>query len=631
MNDSIIDSKDALEQPTENPRKTNEKSFRVHMLGGTGVGKTCFIAGLALLNRQSNRESFVLVKNECSQTKQVFNSLRKMLESGRWPGKTSILDNLQFVIKKGSKRADIELADFSGESFTDAMQRGDDTTAALQVQRLVKESDMLLLLLDGSLVDRGEKFHGQSQIQAIFERMEYESFNDLEIAVILTKSDLCQLRPVRTGKDLEELVQERAPDIYNFLSDHPKIKTHWIPLSVCGPEGLGPNGEPIYEKLSPQGYQAFFDVLLSRNKREFIKRFYYASLVLALSMLLMLGWWQLRERQITLEKDQINNLNFLVRDLPEKVHPRNEPFLIKRYEDEFRKIKEKIEQASSIESLQLESDKLSKIPKQHQELVHDNLDSLKNFANRRKELLLFEVVIAAREIGTLELINASSAYLSEFPKGQNSDQVNLWLAEIKELEYASDRARVRSIAVTSATQLAYKKEEIRKFLEKHRQKLVEDELQAISEALGIAADLLISRNYSCKLVRTTLDKPRNHSVEINLNGEKIAYFGDSGSVREKSWNKDIELSWKSGQTIKITLLGSGKQEMAYFQDDTPISIVLLAKSSVPSGYKSVSSYWFWSEDFPETRPPFEIKFTCKELSIDRLKVISDYIHPGTKW
>ncbi|MFN9344192.1 MAG: TRAFAC clade GTPase domain-containing protein, partial [Planctomycetota bacterium] len=151
MNATNEDSTASEEQASVS--SASEKNLiRVQLLGGSKAGKTCFIAGLALLNEQSDGETFVLVNDQNSETMAVFNELRQTLSRGRWPAKTSMPSSLRFALKGAANfgpirkplRANVQLTDFSGESFTDAMQRGDDNEAALQVRQMLANADFLM-------------------------------------------------------------------------------------------------------------------------------------------------------------------------------------------------------------------------------------------------------------------------------------------------------------------------------------------------------------------------------------------------------------------------------------------------------------------------------------------------------
>ena len=120
---TAVDNQDDVRRHSELAAPSSQvRPVRIQMLGESGVGKTCFLAGLALLNEQTGGRSFVLPTDD--KTKAVFDRLRETLVKGRWPSKTSIVEELSFVVDRGARRVEVRLNDFAGESFTDAMKRG---------------------------------------------------------------------------------------------------------------------------------------------------------------------------------------------------------------------------------------------------------------------------------------------------------------------------------------------------------------------------------------------------------------------------------------------------------------------------------------------------------------------------
>ena len=114
-----------------------------------------------------------------------------------------------------------------------------------------------------------------------------------------------------------------------------------------------------------------------------------------------------------------------------------------------------------------------------------------------------------------------------------------------------------------------------------------DEKASIASARDIASELLAPRQYQCKLIRTSrLDTPRDHGVNIYIADELIANYDDSGDVREKSWNRDFTVSWNAGQPIRIVLSNYDgfDQDMAYFENRTPMAITILSGTSKPTRY-----------------------------------------------
>ncbi|MFN9290204.1 MAG: TRAFAC clade GTPase domain-containing protein, partial [Planctomyces sp.] len=131
---------------------TYDHYLKVQMLGDCGAGKTAMAAGLAVLSEKSSADrTFFPLDND---TKQQFEKWRNTLRNGTWPEKTSVNTTLRFAAVKGGDHINVELSDFPGEHFLDAMQRGCIGKEAEQFQKSVKCADVLMLLLDGEKLQR---------------------------------------------------------------------------------------------------------------------------------------------------------------------------------------------------------------------------------------------------------------------------------------------------------------------------------------------------------------------------------------------------------------------------------------------------------------------------------------------
>lgn len=606
---------------------------RIQMIGGSGVGKTCFLAGLALLNQQTDGRSFVLPTD--AGTKAVFDKLRDTLSTGHWPEKTNIVNKLSFAVVRGPIRVDVELSDFKGEDFTDSMKRGNTTQESEQIRSLVNDADLLMVLLDGASVDRKEDFSTAPLIQAVFQRMVAQGNGNLDVAVVLTKSDLCRSTPVNTSDDLQQLVQHRAPNLANFLQGQ-VIHTHWIPSSVCGPNGTDATGAPIYDLLAPQGYEAIFDQLFRRQRRPRNRLLLRVAAGAAFVVFMSLSWRIFQGQDVERQKQRIGDRTIPTSEVAEYVSPENEPQLRERYEEDFAKAKKDIEASGNVESIDLVLKRFEQIPGSHEPLVTSGLEQLKSQASDRKEQLLHKQVVDCQQLQTGDCVPLISKYLSEFPDGPHAEDMRKMLDDINQARYLTARGQVKAIPVTSPEALKKKGEAITGFLKDFGQLIDADEKAAITTARDIATELVSQRQYHCKLIRTSgLDTPRDHGVEIYIDMERIANYDDSGDVSEKNWNRDFTISWRSGQNVKVVLKNydARDQDMAYFENTTPVAIVLLASEQSPSRYATnpniISS--IFGTDFTSTRPAFKVKFECQELPQERLQVISDYLLPGDKW
>jgi hypothetical protein len=610
------------------PSAKSSATVRTQMLGESGVGKTCFLAGLALLNEQTDGHSFVLPTDNA--TKAVFDKLRDTLKDGRWPAKTSIVDELSFAIIRGRSRVDVQLSDFAGESFTDSMKRGNASEAAHQIQALISDADLLIVLLDGGAVDRKQDFTGAPLIQAVFERISTEGSGDLEAAVVLTKSDLCLNTPINTSDDLKRLVHDRAPDLSRFLQEQ-GLHTQWIPLSVCGPNATDESGSPIYASLAPQGYEAIFEQLFRRHNRPRNRRIRLWAAAAVFVLLMGIASVILRGQQVENQRQRIADRSIPTAEVAVTVSSENEPALRERYDEDFAKAKEDIEASGNIESIDLVLKRFEKVPATHESLVARSLERIRSQARDRKEQLLHKRIIDCQQLQTGDCAPLIEMYLIEFPDGPHADDMRLMLDNINQARYLTARGQVKAVPVTSTEALRKKIAAITDFLKDYGQLIDADEKLVIAAARDIASQLVTPRQYHCKLLRTSgIDGPRDHGVKILVNREQIANFDDSGDVTEKNWSREFTVDWLSGKPIQIVLVNYDgfNHDMAYFENDSPVAIVLLAGTNSPSRY---STGMFASQDFTKTRPPFKIAFECEELPPEKLKVISDYLLPGDKW
>lgn len=629
---TAVDNQDDVRRHSKLAAPTSQvQPVRIQMLGESGVGKTCFLAGLALLNEQTGGRSFVLPTND--KTKAVFDRLRETLVKGRWPSKTSIVEELSFVIDRGARRVEVQLNDFAGESFTDAMKRGNATEAAVQIKSLVSGADVLMVLLDGAAIDRDENFAGSPLIQAVFQRIREEGSTDLDAYVVLTKSDLCKSIPMTTSSDLKQVVETRAPDLARFLQEQ-SIRTVWIPVSVCGPNAIDDSGSPIYASLEPQGYEAIFEQLFrrsSRPKNQLIQR-----MIAAFALILFMGfaWSILRSRQVASQRNRIEDPTIPIVQIPGPVETTNEPLVRERYAEDFAKARDDIEASGNVESIALVLKRFDMIPPAHEQLIRGGLEQLKSQASIRKEQLLYKLVIDCQQLRTGDCVPLIKTYLSEFPEGPNAEELRKMLKDFDQARYLTARGFVKAVPVTSTEALRQKGGAITKFLDENGPgpNLMAEERVAMTLARDFAIQFVTSRQYQCRLVRTSgLDGPRDHAVQILVDSSSMQTFDGSGDVTEKNWDRKFPVHWKSGQSIKVTLVNYDgiKHDLAYFEDTSPIAILMLAKSSTPNRW--AAGIGWLSNDFTKTRPPFKITFECEELSAEKLQAISDYLLPGDKW
>src|SRR5271157_5039567 len=95
---------------------------RVCLLGSEGSGKTCFLAGLAVLG-EPNRHTRVTVKPTDSVTVDYLDELSRTLRCQQWPPPTSMTTILNMTIGLRGKLIDVLIVDYPGEDFRTELRR----------------------------------------------------------------------------------------------------------------------------------------------------------------------------------------------------------------------------------------------------------------------------------------------------------------------------------------------------------------------------------------------------------------------------------------------------------------------------------------------------------------------------
>lgn len=627
------DAHDFVDEGIHVPHASGQ-TLRLQLLGGSGVGKTCFIAGLSLLAEQSAGQSFVFPTDNVS--KKTFDTLRETLRGGNWPAKTSIADFIQFAIVRGQKRVDVRLSDFGGEGFLDAMMRGNENEAAEQVQSLVADADLLVMMLDGDAVDRVDAegnpvaFSSAPLIQSVFETMNKQSDQRVDVAVVLTKSDLCVEHPIRSSKDVQQVVRDRAPDVDRFLRQQ-GFDVAWIPLSMCGYGHGGGKTLPSYSQLSPEGYEELFQLLFQRQNRPRNRWLKIGLSAVVLCGVLFAAWIGAHRSGVEHERGIIEESQS-ISQLPAVVDDDNNDALRERYNKDLLDAKADIAQAGNVESVQHVLERYAKIPDLHQRLMAEELKELQRHADRRREMILYEAATNCLQLGTSDCVTLIADYLKTFPAGKHAEELAQKLDDIREARYLQARGNVKAIPVSSAESLRRKLDEMTQFLAGHSDRLTLEEKEAISHARDLAAQFLQSRQYHCTLVRTSgFDTSRDHGVEINVGGQRIALFDDSGDVIEKSWNRDFTVTWQAGTPLQVVIhnYDGRNQPIAFLENSSPTAILLFAGQHAPTRYH-VAEKWF-VDDFSTKRPDLKIQFRCQELDDEDVAAVKGYLLPGEKW
>ncbi len=631
-----------IEMPAEEPSTAvaapSETSvagprLRIQMIGDPGVGKTSFLGALGLI-AQSPKNRFIITPIG-SETKRRVDDLRTTFGQGVWPTKTFHGQSFTFQLHRRRQTVTIELDDISGESFVTAMRRGDENAAAARTTELIRQTDLLLLMVDGGKLDSDEDLSATDLIQAVTEKRLAIGHSLPHVAVVVTKADLCTKHPVRSSAQAQSRVFQRMAKLADTLHNHVD-HTHWFALSVCGFDkscGTADTNTKTFDqnanlitKFSPAGFGQLLDLFLTLadQPRRHYRRTMLAFVVAAVFMIIALlkyGDYEVQQQRLQIEDPQRR-----VQELPTEVGVENEPIYRGRVLELIRTVSDDIDRASAVREVDDVLLRVDNLPTLAQRLAADELATLDKRAQLRKEALLYERVTDAAQSGDAVRIGiAVDQYLMLFPSGPHAQQARAMLSKQEDKRRNRAREEIKSVIVRDAATLERKLELISKFLDQFDAIISPVESEQIRLALATARTMLRPSRYDVTLVRTAgLDRPRAHGIVVSVDGAEIAKFEDSGTVSEKIWNRTFNLRWQVGSRIEITMLNYRYRNntIAYFDAAGPLAILALARKNQPTRI---------GEAYLSDPPPVTVTMKCDQLPDATVTAIGQWVFPGEAW
>jgi hypothetical protein len=604
---------------------TQRQPLRIQMIGGPGVGKSSFIGALALLAESPQGGYFVAAIDV--DTKRRFDDLRASFRAGHWPPKTSAGIPMRCSIHGPKQRVAIELEDFSGEAFFAAMHRGDDDEVSQRVESLIHDADLLLIMIDGGALTSGGQLSQLPLIQAVAQQINAQHHrkkvrHEPQIAVVITKSDLCNGSPI-TPRQAKERLAEQLPALVTFLVDHTKPLA-WLPVSVCGYRAS--NATCDAGEFAPAGFDRVFDLLLSLADQplaHYGKAFAFAVIV---ALIVSIGLFHYRSEEAAGELALIENPVVRIDDLPAQVSVANEAAYRERIREAALDASVELRSAQSEDEIGRIINRFAALPAAAERIAHDELTALRQQADQRSEELLYARIQDAVAHGNSVTIQQTiDRYLQRYPSGRNAQQARMLLATEEEKRRERAREEIRSIAVWDAASLQRKVQRIADYLDAWGTTVVLQERAEMERAMAAARRMIEMSQYRVTLVRTAgLDRARAHGVRVKVDGKEVALFDGSGTVAEKTWNQDFIVQWRLGMKVDVTLLNfrMRNSDIAYIESRGPMAILALAGTNSPIRY---------GPDFVSSRPPVTVRFRCEQLDEGTVAAIAAWIFPGNAW
>jgi hypothetical protein len=597
------------------------------MIGSPGVGKTSFLGALGLI-AQSPRGGMTITAAD-GETRRRLDDLRQSFKRGRWPAKTFHGQSFELQLHRGRQTVTILIDDIAGEAFETTMNRGEHDEATRRTATLIRQTDLLLLMIDGGRLDGDQPMPQLELTQAIEDKRLAAKGRETRVAVVITKADLCTRHPVRTSAQAKKRVTLRLPELADALN-HRVDHVEWIPVSVCGfgagkPDNRKTDVDP-QPTFSPSGFEPLLDLMLTLadQPRRAIRRTLLGIVIAAV----FLGFALVRYRdyEAGVERRRIENPAVRIQDLPVSVAKANEPALRARIVEVIRQAGRDIDSATTPREIDTILRRVADLSATAESLVVDELAELDKNGLRRSESLLFDRVTDAETSGVAESISeAVDQYLKRHSSNPRAEQVRSKLSQQEDKRRMAARNDIKAVVVRDAATLERKLELIRKYLDQFEAVVSPVEAEQIRAAIRATRGMLEPKTYDVTLVRTAgLDRPRAHGVVVAVDSNDVAKFDDSGTVMEKVWNRKFNVRWQMGNRIELRLLNYrfGNSDIAYFDAGGPLSILVLARKSAPARF---------GDDFLTIRPPVSITLRCDQLDDDTVTAIDQWVYPGDAW
>lgn len=639
---------------------SKSRRLKVFIMGATGSGKTCCLAGLSILS-EPNRNSAVHIMHDDPVTADFLDQMRSALRHGQWPPPTTKVTVLEMSLVYQGAIVDLRVIDYAGESFTGALHNLEYN----EIQELYdfsRDADIYLLLFDPHqdlVVNGSPELEEQlierqrSHLQAIGQLWKEKKHEDpqnapmIELGLVITKSDT--IPGLETPEDAEAYFQKHVPNLVSKLSQY-ATAVKCFPISIVG------NTDPTTDEpklklgppktLSPTGYEQLFEWVVAHKQRNLLRRTKKIASWLALaSALAVAGPLIYREMTSASMRSTLTNPGLSDVEQCESISgiswingrtkKERDAFLSKVLTN----YKDQKDQATSSEEFRRLSDKIDRISVCKIGSFSVEFQELATAVQKREREIRFRALIedSDRSPRPVTLPERCNAFIQEFQTGDDVNAVRRILTGVQEDEIKKQRKRIGAMTCGNPIEVAAKAAEIQKFLQDYEKKVSPDEATAMQHA-AVLAKLASGEGsrleWIINLKRSgNLNAADYQSVIISrqrLSGELHKFDGSQISGKTRTWSDArTSIRWKVGEPLSIILRIEGylqDTDIGYTSNSSPLAIAIFSKQTrldVVSGQQGYGTDLV--VEFEVVAPNGE------QVTESDWNALKSYIWPGDKW
>ena len=649
------------ESPTNSARRSgptgSAEPIKVCLLGATGAGKTCFIAGLAVLS-EPDRASIITVLHDNKSTADYLDSLQDTLRSGQWPPPNNATFILDMTVMVEGRAIDLRIVDYPGEDFTGAL-RTLDTAEIDELYRFSKQAQIFLLLFsphrdlaasDASTVTTTllarQRAHLQAIAQVWKERElgtpgEDKRSHPVELGLVVTQCD--RVPGLTSPRAAKEFFKSRAPNLLSRLTDLAD-SADFFGSSVLGrpAEGDGTQitttNSPPPEQLDPFGYESLFRWIRDYQDRHRMRRLrpwlvggaISAVALLAICFVLWKSHSDYVRAVLTSDRPPVEIIAETSGWLLDPTTRRLRMDLIRAT---LQRLTDDVERASTPDEFERLDTELAKLNSADTETFHVQVSTLKQNLGTRTRYVLF---MALKEDfqstpRPLDFQSRASSFVDRYQSGDEVDAVRTMIRTLGKEVVAAHRTRLKAMPTRDFLDIAAKHQQIIGFLDKYESTLEPAESKQIRRAAELARLFSERKNWSVTIKKSGgLADEYTHLVLLGQKGlgsEDLHVFDgtSAGASKDRVWTSaPAVFSWRAGDPISVTLRAKGTifgGWVAYQIDDSSMAIGSLV------GRRNLLLRPGYGEYVSD---PY-VEFQVDDLSPSDWEAVKAYISPGSAW
>jgi len=625
---------------------SGSKPIRVCLLGSEGSGKTCFLAGLAVL-REPNRHKRITVRGKDRATVEFLDEMQGTLRRQQWPPPTNMTTILNMSIGLGKTAIEVLIVDYPGEDFRNELMK-------LKRDRIKElhdhyaDSEAILLLFDpdrdvravGDLAHSDELIKRQmAHLEAIDELWATNSAQlacgrtkQVDVAIIVTKSD--KESDLSDSSSVKRFFQKHAGRLDAKIRRRAHV-VEYFPLSAIGHSvsDARDGKAPILpgKELSPSGYEEILGWVLRRHQwrvwQPWFRRGIIAAILTCIVGLALFGWQSLQQSDgLAILKDpKLSRVEKLERT-QECSDTAVRQLRATVFSEEMATLSTNLDLATGSPAVEEVLGKADRLANMQPGAMLTQIDSLRQACRQKEEDILHQKLGDAYSSNALDFPDLAGRFLRDYPASPRCDKVRDLINKRRGEDEKRDRDRIDHIRVISADNLAQKGEDISKFVAKYQASLTGDEVKRMRRAAELARQFSEKNTYKVKLKQTSgLTDAYFQGVNLRIEGTMVKEYATSGKSREVNWDDDdIKIQWSAGQPILVTWrklwsAGSwGNSDIATLHDDGPVALRIL------SGKQPLRVESDWVKLCPNSLIHFEVD----GISEDDWKLFALYVFPG---